>query len=555
MVDSLTSSAQTVVHMVCESALARTAVQADRPRRSAMNPYISDSILFTFLEEYFSKLEGPIAVQVWARTLSLAKDITTNMHGYRQQVFPVLRCLTVLAERLAQSTALDDKRMRRDFLDVYVKLLDSCVLIAGRSFEQGNWMRRGALSADGLGRAQSELSLNEKPDTGSPLESARSVTGSDLVSQIEQFLAKRILPNLRRFLNDPDRIAGVCSNIGYYITTPALKAKAGSLDIPDITFTLLTELAKIPAAAKAWRPPVGEVFADSRFFTSKPESGIRWKGLIRSLMESDKDRLVETIRQVGLAPSATIFTSREMESLLRCMTIRRMTYILFAGERDQFHMQLPSMQEKVVDILRTSNNPSSVHAEVYLCMRAIMCRFSSQNISTFWPIILAELVRLFENVILDPPTDNSEDLIVLLAACKFLDLLLVLQTEEFQIHQWMFVTDTVDAIYKPDDWQPESLMDQLAEVVSNLPTQKRGVNGKEDTNRKRSGTTTDATAPAPSTLRKPMLQSLEKITSIRDLQPFFSQVSIATYESVYANSLVDWESVERGLAWEMFEGR
>ncbi|KZO91887.1 hypothetical protein CALVIDRAFT_601960 [Calocera viscosa TUFC12733] len=555
MVDSLTSSAQTVVHMVCESALARTLVQAERPKRSAMNPYLSDATLFTFLEEYFSKLEGPIAVQVWARTLTLAKDITTNMHGYRQQVFPVLRCLTVLAERLAQSTALDDKRMRRDFLDVYVKLLDSCVLIAGRSFEQGNWMRRTTLNVDGLAKAQSDVSVNEKPDTASPLESARSVSGNDLVSQIEQFLANRILPNLRRFLNDPDRIAGVCSNIGYYITTPALKAKSGSLDITDITFILLTELTKIPAAAKAWRPSVGEVFADSRFFSSKPDSGIRWKGLIRPLMESDKDRLVETIRQVGLAPSATIFTSREMESLLRCMTIRRMTYILFSGERDQFHMQLPSMQEKVVDILRTSNNPPSVHAEVYLCMRAIMCRFSSNNISTFWPIILAELVRLFETVILEPPADNSEDLTVLLAACKFLDLLLVLQTEEFQIHQWMFVTDTVDAIYKPDDWRPQSLMDQLAEVVSNLPSQKRAVNGK-DVSRKRSGTTTDAMASAAaSPLRKPMLQNMEKITSIRDLQPFFSQVSIASYESVYANGMVDWESVERGLAWEMFEGR
>jgi len=207
-----------------------------------------------------------------------------------------------------------------------------------------------------------------------------------------------------------------------------------SLDIPDITLALLTELAKIPAAAKTWRPPVSEVFGDSRFFASKPESGIRWKGLIRSLMDSDKDRLLETIRQVGLAPSATIFTSCELESLLRCMTIRKMTYILFAGEKDQDLMQLPGIQEKVVDILRTPNTPSTVHAEVFLCMRAIMCRLSSTSLSTFWPVILAELVRLFETVMLEPAADNSEDLVVSLAACKFLDLLLVLQTEEFQMY-------------------------------------------------------------------------------------------------------------------------
>ena len=33
----------------------------------------------------------------------------------------------------------------------------------------------------------------------------------------------------------------------------------------------------------------------------------------------------------------------------------------------------------------------------------------------------------------------------------------------------MFVTDTVDAVYRPDEWTPESLMDRLAEVVGDLP--------------------------------------------------------------------------------------
>ena len=33
----------------------------------------------------------------------------------------------------------------------------------------------------------------------------------------------------------------------------------------------------------------------------------------------------------------------------------------------------------------------------------------------------------------DPPPDSSEDLPVVLSACKFLDLVLTLQTEEFQM--------------------------------------------------------------------------------------------------------------------------
>lgn len=34
----------------------------------------------------------------------------------------------------------------------------------------------------------------------------------------------------------------------------------------------------------------------------------------------------------------------------------------------------------------------------------------------------------------------------------------------------MFVTDTVDAVYRPDACFPEALLDQLADIISDLPT-------------------------------------------------------------------------------------
>jgi hypothetical protein len=37
-------------------------------------------------------------------------------------------------------------------------------------------------------------------------------------------------------------------------------------------------------------------------------------------------------------------------------------------------------------------------------------------------------------------------------------------------HQWVFVTDTVDAVYRPDNWAPEAMMDRLAEVATSAPT-------------------------------------------------------------------------------------
>ncbi len=57
-------------------------------------------------------------------------------------------------------------------------------------------------------------------------------------------------------------------------------------------------------------------------------------------------------------------------------------------------------------------------------------------------------------------------------------------------------------------------------------------------------------------MRRPLLNSIRQIESIRDLGIFFSNVSIASYESVYASGgNVDWEAVEQGIMDDLFDGR
>jgi hypothetical protein len=33
-------------------------------------------------------------------------------------------------------------------------------------------------------------------------------------------------------------------------------------------------------------------------------------------------------------------------------------------------------------------------------------------------------------------------------------------------HEWMFVTDTTDAVYPPETWSPYAIMDRLSEILS-----------------------------------------------------------------------------------------
>ena len=36
-------------------------------------------------------------------------------------------------------------------------------------------------------------------------------------------------------------------------------------------------------------------------------------------------------------------------------------------------------------------------------------------------------------------------------------------------HQWIFITDTIDAVYRPDEITPEAMLDQLSEIAGGLP--------------------------------------------------------------------------------------
>ncbi|THH09322.1 hypothetical protein EW145_g2101 [Phellinidium pouzarii] len=552
IVDFLTASAQNVVHMVCESISWRISpIVGERSRKQVLNPELTDTILFTFLEEYLSKLENPLALQVWTRYLSLAKDVATNVKEYRSQVFPVLRCTTVLALKIVQTTAIEDRKMRKDIQELYGKLLDACVLISGGSLDQGLWPRRTKenLLANGanvpLSRTQSESNLHEKynaPPSSVALNSPKLPT-LDMTDKINQYLAYDVLPNLRRFLVENDKILAACNNIVYYVLNPALKARSNRIaDVDDIYITIMEQMSKIPAAVRSWRNSAIDAFNDNKLFSATPEAGLKWRTVIKTLIDSDRS----AFRKIASAPSAAnIFVNREYEMQLKAQNIRRLSFILFASEKNHFLTQLPAVQEKLVDILRSGSVPV-VESEVYLCIRVLLCRLSPHNLSSFWPVLLAELIRIFEQAMASPPPDGSDSLQSILSACKLIDLLLVLQTEEFQIHQWIFITDTVDAIYRPDDWFPEAIMDQLSETVGDLPSSE---------SRRPSGISLpDATSRRGA--RQPLLKSMKQIDSIHDLAPFFSHLSITSYEGVYASGgTVDWEAVEHALVEDIFDGR
>lgn len=53
--------------------------------------YSTDLTLFKFLEQYFQRLEAPLAIQVWSRYMQLIKDFLLSSREFKTFYFSALR--------------------------------------------------------------------------------------------------------------------------------------------------------------------------------------------------------------------------------------------------------------------------------------------------------------------------------------------------------------------------------------------------------------------------------------------------------------------------------
>jgi hypothetical protein len=147
-------------------------------------------------------------------------------------------------------------------------------------------------------------------------------------------------------------------------------------------------------------------------------------------------------------------------------------------------------------------------------------------------------------------------------ACKLLDLLVCVAPDEFQLHEWLFVTDTLDAVYRPQfgsgGYQPVALVDEVCEELGAVGL---GAGGVET-----AAAMVQATVGSAGGQRRPLLGTPGGISDevgmerkdelvAKVLRPFFGQLSIYAFESTYAMAPVDWEGCVAGLVKDLFDER
>lgn len=185
-----------------------------------------------------------------------------------------------------------------------------------------------------------------------------------------------------------------------------------------------------------------------------------------------------------------------------------------------------------------------------LC-RALMLSNSPFNLAPLWPIINDKLQAALMSLL--PTSQNSGDFnnLTLLQACKLLDLLITMSPDEFQLHEWLYITDTIDAVYQPADWTPCALTDHIAEALGSSTMEDSLVTttpGGSTSNRRRPLLDDNLS------IDKEDIKALPREDFARAvLRPFLSQLSIHAYEGVYSLEAPDLTALRESLLQDLLD--
>lgn len=382
------------------------------------------------------------------------------------------------------------------------------------------------------------------------LELRRRAGSNDIV-----VILASIAPNIPKILVDSDRISTFATTISAQVVSPTLRSKSYPENLTLSLLDLVQTMGGIPEASKSWRRDVAEAFNDPRFFATRlnlVEGG--WLPILRHWTLIDKDRMSDLLPRLSSPTTAGIVfgvgasSARSEADRKAQINLRRIALFTLAAANDTFVANLATLQEKVVDLMTATaaSSPSSTtRGDIYMVIRALLLKVSAVHLAPLWPIITAELHDALVALLPDE-SSNTYSLDSILQACKLLDTLLTLAPDDFQIQEWLFITDTIDAVYRPPQFEPVALVDDLAEGLDAT------AGGIIATSAPLGNVTSGG-------LRKPLLNSSIVKAVKRDdllegvLRPFLRQLSIYAFESTYSMESPDWKACFYDLLEDLFD--
>ncbi|KAL4450958.1 hypothetical protein ABPG74_021280 [Tetrahymena malaccensis] len=205
--------------------------------------------------------------------------------------------------------------------------------------------------------------------------------------------------------------------------------------------------------AKEIRKNIIEIFNSQDFFNCDFQTLRNWKDIIDRISDQG-DLFKEFLTKDGLFQN---LVSKNHEQSLRIKKLFRVCFIIYSGNVDKYSKKLLDILEALNEIIinyEDSHQPN-IYILILFCFRILVLRISKQTLNDqfriVWPAILTFLMKIFN----DKRRKNNTSLNLVLAAIKFIELLSIVQLEEFYFYEWMFAFDflgvKIEKIKVPSD--------------------------------------------------------------------------------------------------------
>jgi predicted DNA-binding transcriptional regulator YafY len=533
------SRPKSVVPAILDALCSRTYANHMSPsRQSSLTSDLSAADVVAFFTAYLETVEDDATDEIWPDCTAFMRDVLANPLPFRS-ILPALLWVTlILAEKLDNTNFGDQRKMRRELGDQFSRLLSATF-------------------------------------AASPINSHLDANGHAVVNPSETDLAtgrrnmdvvvilRHVVAKIESILDSVDRITTVVNTISTSVISPAFHARSfPSTVTPDI-LGLLARMTKKAPTAKSWRREVLDAFNSSRILDSDALLMEQfWFPVLQQWSQGDKERVHDLLTRLAPPSSAGImFGVGAAAARLKAdgetqFVIRRLCLLLLASPTDSYAVHMQLIGEKLVELFQASmsSSPSAIiKAELFMLCRALVLSTSPVNVAPLWPIINDQLQAALSTLAPQDTRQIGFTNLSLLQAGKLLDLLVSLSPDEFQLYEWLYVTDTTDAVYHPPGWTPTALADQLAEhlgleaggeaspaatpMAPSSPTgQTRKLFGANLAYDKE-----DIKAMAPEDFAKTIMR------------PFLSQLSINAYESTYSLEGPDAQLYRRSLLEDILD--
>ncbi|AAS54304.2 AGL187Wp [Eremothecium gossypii ATCC 10895] len=449
--------------------------------------------VLAFIIEYVRSLENAAIEDFYNDFLVFIKEVSQNYSQYEQLSYQLLILIAIISEKIAHSQFGQQKRVRKEVSDVFVKYLTSTL--------------------------------------------AEDIVAKNGVCEANYQDILFILARLQYIVNESpqgDRFGACVSTIVSHCVSPLLKQ--GKLEVSSPGFMeLLLAIAPVGAKVRNWKTLLNDIFTDNTKLSMCLKED-RWNQVIYewSQYPDNQDKLISdlllAIGQKGnvITPTINPFQGwAESEVDLKCKQMVKLAYLLLIAPPDTYLLYFKQLMSQLEDYLFSTDTP--LKANCFILLRAVFLCIEQMHIADYWSMIShglqTGLQAFYESLQIQEPIDAH----LVLHMCKCLDLLLVLNIEDFSAtNEWLFIIDTINCIYKTDPFM--ALIDEISEC-------------KDYT-----GSHIADIELAAGDARLPLLCGIRRVDSHLALRTFFHNLSYSHYETSYSLKPIDQAACCRDVA-------